>query len=102
MTGRFRHSGEQPNRLYCTVSRLILESTLAAHRGLYKLSHQFGGGAVVAGGAVGVDLPGVSGSGGQVPGGTMEVLTLAVACPEGLPPADVIFAYRGCSQPVPA
>ena len=37
-----------------------------------------------------------------VPGGTMEVLTRTIACPEGLPPADAIFAYCGCPQPVPA
>src|SRR5882757_5438861 len=32
----------------------------------------------------------------------MEVLTLAIACHEGHPPADDIFAYPGCPQPVPA
>jgi hypothetical protein len=32
----------------------------------------------------------------------MEVLTLTIACPEGLPPADAIFAYCDCPQPVPA
>jgi hypothetical protein len=32
----------------------------------------------------------------------MEVLTLAIACHEGHPPADDIFAYAGCPQPVPA
>jgi hypothetical protein len=32
----------------------------------------------------------------------MEVPTLAVACPEGLPPAHDIFLHDGCcSQPVP-
>jgi hypothetical protein len=30
-------------------------------------------------------------SGGQGQGGTMEVLTLAIACHEGHPPADDIF-----------
>src|SRR5690349_9372860 len=33
-------------------------------------------------------------------GGTMEVPTLAIVCPEGRPPADEIFAYSGCPQPV--
>jgi hypothetical protein len=28
----------------------------------------------------------------------MEVLTLAMACPEGLPPADDIFLYDGCPE----
>ena len=32
------------------------------------------------------DVPGVSAGGGRGPGGTMEVLTLAVVCPEGRPP----------------
>jgi hypothetical protein len=32
----------------------------------------------------------------------MEVLTLAVFRHEGRPPADAIFAYSGCPQPVPA
>ena len=32
----------------------------------------------------------------------MEVLTLAIFCHEGRPPADDIFAYSGCPQPVPA
>jgi hypothetical protein len=31
------------------------------------------------------DVPGVSVSGRQNPGGTMEVLTLTIACPEGTP-----------------
>jgi hypothetical protein len=34
--------------------------------------------------------------------GTMEVITLTIACHEGPPPADDIFAYPGCPQPVPA
>ena len=32
----------------------------------------------------------------------MEVLTLTIACHEGSPPADDIFAYPGCPEPVPA
>src|SRR5512142_2249093 len=32
----------------------------------------------------------------------MEVLTLTIACHEGHPPADDIFAYPGCPLPVPA
>jgi hypothetical protein len=32
----------------------------------------------------------------------MEVLTPAIACPEGLPPADDIFVHSGCPQPVPS
>jgi hypothetical protein len=32
----------------------------------------------------------------------MEVLTLTIFCREGRPPADDIFAYSGCPQPVPA
>jgi hypothetical protein len=32
----------------------------------------------------------------------MEVLTLTIACSEGRPPADDIFAHSGCPQPVPA
>jgi site-specific recombinase XerC len=32
----------------------------------------------------------------------MEVLTLTIACHEGRPPADAIFAKSGCLQPVPA
>ena len=32
----------------------------------------------------------------------MEVLTLTIFCREGRPPADDIFAYPGCPQPVPA
>ena len=32
----------------------------------------------------------------------MEVLTLTIACHEGRPPADDIFAYPGCPQPVPS
>src|SRR5690242_3481881 len=48
------------------------------------------------------DAPGVSAGGGQGPDGTMEVLTLAIFCHEGRPPADDIFAYPGCPQPVPA
>jgi len=30
----------------------------------------------------------------------MEVLTLTIACHEGRPPADAIFAYPGWPQPV--
>jgi hypothetical protein len=44
----------------------------------------------------------VSGGGGPGPGGTMEVPTLTIFCHEGRPPADDIFAYWGCPQPVPA
>jgi hypothetical protein len=54
-------------------------------------------GVVATGGA-----SGVSAGGGQGPGGTMEVLTLTIFCREGRPPADDIFAYCGCPQPVPA
>ena len=51
---------------------------------------------------VGVDVPGVSVGGGRGPGGTMEVLTLTIACRERRPPADAIFAHpSGCPQPVP-
>ena len=32
----------------------------------------------------------------------LEVLTLAIFCHEGHPPADDIFVYDGCPQPVPA
>jgi hypothetical protein len=32
----------------------------------------------------------------------MEVPTLTIFCHEGRPPADDIFAYPGCPQPVPA
>ena len=32
----------------------------------------------------------------------MEVPTLAIVCHEGRPPADDIFAYSGCPEPVPA
>jgi hypothetical protein len=32
----------------------------------------------------------------------MEVLTLTIACHEGRPPADDIFAHSGCPQPVPS
>src|SRR5438045_56092 len=32
----------------------------------------------------------------------MEVPTLTIFCREGRPPADDIFAYWGCPQPVPA
>ena len=32
----------------------------------------------------------------------MEVLTLTTACHKGHPPADDIFAYPGCPQPVPS
>ena len=32
----------------------------------------------------------------------MEVLTLTIVCHEGRPPADDIFAYPCCPQPVPA
>src|SRR5690242_8655228 len=31
-----------------------------------------------------------------------KFFTLAIACHEGHPPADAIFAYPGCPQPVPA
>jgi hypothetical protein len=31
----------------------------------------------------------------------MEVLTLTIACREGRPPADDIFAYSCCPEPVP-
>jgi hypothetical protein len=48
------------------------------------------------------DAPGVSAGGGQDPDGTMEVLTLTIFCHKGHPPADDIFVYDGCSQPVPA
>jgi hypothetical protein len=48
------------------------------------------------------DVSGVSADGGRGPGGTMEVLTLTIACHEGRPPADDIFAYPGCPQPVPS
>lgn len=48
------------------------------------------------------DVPGVAAGGGRCPHGTMEVLTLAIFRHEGRPPADVIFAYSGCQQPVPA
>src|SRR5580658_11313339 len=48
------------------------------------------------------EASGVSAGGGRGPGGTMEVLTLTIACPEGHPPADDIFADCGCAQPVPA
>ena len=58
--------------------------------------------AVICGVVAAGDVPGVSGSGGQGPGGTMEVLTLTIACHEGRPPADAIFAYPGCPQPVPS
>ena len=37
------------------------------------------------------DVPGVSESSGQGPGGTMEALTLTVVCHEGRPPAHGIF-----------
>src|SRR4026207_914668 len=47
------------------------------------------------------DAPGVSSGGGQGPDGTMEVLTLAIFCHEGHPPADDIFVYDGCQPPVP-
>jgi hypothetical protein len=57
--------------------------------------------AVTCGVVAAGDVPGVSASGGQGPGGTMEVLTLTIACHEGRPPADDIFAYPGCPQPVP-
>jgi hypothetical protein len=33
---------------------------------------------------------------------TQKVLTLTIACREEHPPADDIFAYSGCPQPVPA
>src|SRR5579859_4782827 len=49
-----------------------------------------------------VDEPGVSSADGRGPGGTMEVPTLTIFCREGHPPADDIFAYWGCPQPVPA
>lgn len=42
------------------------------------------------------DVPGVSAGDGRGPGGTMEVPTLTIACHEGRPPADDIFAYPGC------
>jgi len=45
------------------------------------------------------EASGVSAGGGQGPGGTMEVPTLTIACHEGRPPADDIFAYSGCPQP---
>jgi len=32
----------------------------------------------------------------------MEVLTLTIACHEGRPPADDIFAYSCCPEPVPS
>jgi hypothetical protein len=48
------------------------------------------------------DVPGVAAGGGRCPRGMMEVLTLAVFRHEGRPPADAIFAYSGCPQPVPA
>jgi hypothetical protein len=48
------------------------------------------------------DVPGVSAGGGQGPGGTMEVPTLTIFCRKGRPPADDIFAYSGCPQPVPS
>ena len=32
----------------------------------------------------------------------MEVLTLTIACHEGRPPADDIFAHSGCPRPVPS
>ena len=48
------------------------------------------------------DVPGVSAGGGQGPDGTMEVLTLTIFCREGHPPADDIFAYDSCAQPVHA
>src|SRR6185437_15391228 len=58
---------------------------------------------VTCGVVIGDDVPGVSAGGGRDPGGTMEVLTLTVACLEGLPPAHDIFPYRRCCpQPVPA
>jgi hypothetical protein len=44
------------------------------------------------------DVPGVSAGVGQGPGGTMKVRTLTIACHEGYPPADAIFAYSGCPQ----
>ena len=47
-----------------------------------------------------VDAPGVSAGGGQGPGGTMEVPTLTIFRREGRPPADDIFVYSGCPQPV--
>jgi len=48
------------------------------------------------------DAPGVSAGGGQDPGGTMEVPMHTIFCREGRPPADDMFAYWGCPQPVPA
>jgi hypothetical protein len=48
------------------------------------------------------DVPGVSGVGGRGPGGTMEVPALAIFCREGPRPADDIFAYPGCPEPVPS
>jgi hypothetical protein len=51
---------------------------------------------------IAVDVPGVSAGGGQGPDGTMEVLTLAIFCLEGHPPADGIFAYSGYPEPVSA
>ena len=58
--------------------------------------------AVTCGAVAAGDAPGVSSSGGRGPGGTMEVLTLTIACHEGRPPADDIFAYSCCPQPVPS
>jgi hypothetical protein len=48
------------------------------------------------------NVSGVSAGGEQGPGETMEVLTLTIDCHEEIPPADDIFAYSGCPQPVPA
>jgi pimeloyl-ACP methyl ester carboxylesterase len=58
--------------------------------------------AVTCGVVTAGDVPGVSGSGGQGPGGTMEVPTLTIFCREGHPPADDIFTYPRCPQPAPA
>jgi hypothetical protein len=40
-------------------------------------------------------MPGVSSGVGQGSGGTVEVPALTIACHEGRPPADDIFAYPG-------
>ena len=48
------------------------------------------------------DMSGVAAGGGQGPGGTMKVPTLSTACREGRPPADDIFVYYSCPQPVPS
>ena len=58
--------------------------------------------AVTCGVVIADDVSGVSAGGGRARAERWKFSTLTIACHEGRPPADDIFAHTGCPQPVPA